>query len=148
MNRNSKMAADRLRRGFAPVDILPRVPALDEVENFLGTLVVAPGSARTRQQSGNAFLLERLIGHIECLSADAEGFGYLADWALLDAVAAQHFVLDLHPVARIEEVVLAGEGLVAHALRTRMESARCAQGCRLGIVWRSSPHSCQSHYIH
>jgi hypothetical protein len=60
MNRYSKKASDGLRRGFVPADILPGVPTLDEVENFLGTLVVAPRSARARQQSGNAFFLERL----------------------------------------------------------------------------------------
>jgi hypothetical protein len=147
MNRDSKMASDRLRRSFAPADILPAVPTLDEVENFLGALVVAPRSARARQQSGNAFLLERLIGDIEGLPADAKRFGHLADRAPLDAVAAQHFVLDLHTVARIEEVVLADEGLVAHVLRTRMERARRTQGRHLGIVWRSLRHGCQSYYI-
>lgn len=69
------------------MDILPGVPTLDEVENFLGALVIAPGAARTRQQSGDALLLERLIGDIECLPADAERFGYPADRASLDAVA-------------------------------------------------------------
>lgn len=147
MNRNSKTASDCFRRGFALADILPRVPALDKVENLLGALVVALGAARTRQQSGDALFLESLIGDIERLSADSERFGHLADRATLDAVTAEHFVLDLHPVAGVEEVALAGEGLVAHTLRTGMERARRKQGSRLGVVYRSPRHLCQSYYI-
>src|SRR5215472_8413913 len=39
MNRNSKMAPDRLGQGFAPLYILSSLPALDEVEDLLGALV-------------------------------------------------------------------------------------------------------------
>ena len=99
MNRNSKATSHRLRHGFASADILTGVPTLDEVENFLGALVIALRAAPTRQQPGNALLLESLIGDIECLSAEAERFGHLADRTPLDAVAAHHFVLDLHAIA-------------------------------------------------
>jgi hypothetical protein len=140
MNGNSKMAPDRLCRGFLLVHVFPVVPPLDEVEDVLGTLVIAPRPPRTRQQSGNPLLLESLIGDIECLSADTKSFGYVADWSLLDPVTAEHLVLDLHAVAGVEEFVLAGEGIVAHTLRTGMESAGRAQSRRLGIVWSSRRH--------
>jgi len=143
MNGNAKMAPDRLRRGFSPAHILAGVPPLDEVEDFLGALVIAPGPSWTRQQSRNPPLLEGLIGDIECLSADTESFGHVADRPPLDAVAAKHFVLHLHAVAGIEEFVLAGKGFVAHALRTGMERAGCAQSRRLRIVWSSMRHVCQ-----
>jgi len=65
MNVDSKMAPDRLRQGFLPLHTLPQAPALDEIEDFVGALVVAPRSARMRQQSGNPLLLEGLIGDIE-----------------------------------------------------------------------------------
>ncbi len=142
MNGNPKMAPDRLRRGFSPLHILSGTPALDEVEDVLGTLVIASGSSWTRQQSRNPLLLEGLIGDIECLSADTESFRHVAHRPPLDAVAAKHFVLHLHAVAGIEEFVLAGEGFVAHALRTEMESAGRAQSRRLRIVWSSRRHMC------
>ena len=143
MNDNSKMAADRLRQGFSPLHILSGTPALDEIEDLLGALVIAPGPSGTRQQSGNPLLLEGLIGDIECLSTDTESFGDMADRPALDPVAAKHLVLDLHTIARVEEFVLAGEGFVAHTLRTGMESAGRAQSRRLGIVWSSRRHMCQ-----
>ena len=139
MNGSSKLASHRLDQSFPPMHI-PSLPALGEVEDLLGALVVAPRPTGTWQQSGNPLLLEGLIGDIECLAADPESFGHVADRAALDPVAAQHLVFDLHAVARVEELVRAGEGFVAHALRIGMERARRAQRRRLGILWSSSCH--------
>ncbi len=59
MNGDSKMAADRLRQGFPPLHILSGTPTIDEIEDVLGALVIAPRPAGTRQQPGNALLLDR-----------------------------------------------------------------------------------------
>jgi len=142
MNGNSKLALYRLDQSFPPVHV-SSLPALGELEDLLGALVVAPRPAGTWQQSGNPLLLEGLFGHVVCLAADPESFGHVADRASLDLVAAQHLVFDLHAVARVEELVRAGEGFVAHALRIGMERARRAQRCSLGILWSSSRHQCQ-----
>lgn len=140
MNSNSKMAPDCLRHGFPPMPFLSGLPALDEVEDVFGALVIVPRSAGTRQQSGNPMLLEGSIGDIECLPTDTESFGHMADRPPLDPVAAKHLVLDLHAVAGVEEFVLAGEWFVAHALRTGMESTSGAQRRGLGIVCSSRRH--------
>ena len=139
MNGDSEMASDRLGQGFPPA-LLPGLPALGEVEDFLGALVIAPRPAGTWQQSGNPLLLEGQFGHIVSLAADPESFGHVADRAAVDPMAAQHLVLDLHAVARVEELLRAGEGLVAHALRVGMERVRRAQRRRLGILWSSRGH--------
>lgn len=127
MNGNSKTAPERLGQGFPAMHVLPGVPALDEVEDLLGALVIAPRPPGSGQQSGNPLLLEGLVGDIECLSADTESLSHMADRPPLDSVATKHFVLYLHTVAGVEEFVLAGEGFVAHDLRTGMERAGCAQ---------------------
>ena len=139
MNGDSEKASDRLGQSFPPA-LLPGLPALGEVEDFLGALVIAPRPAATWQQSGNPLLLEGLFGHIVSLAADPESFGHVADRAAVDPMAAQHLVLDLHAVARVEELLRAGEGLVAHALRVGMERVRRAQRRRLGILWWSRGH--------
>ena len=105
MKGNSKLASYRLDQSFPPVHI-PNPPALGEVEDLLGALVVAPRPAETWQQSGNPLLLEGLIGDIECLAADPESFGHVADRAALDPMAAQHLVFDLHDVAGVEELAV------------------------------------------
>ena len=102
MNGDSEKASDRLGQSFPPA-LLPGLPALGEVEDFLGALVIAPRPAGTWQQSGNPLLLEGLFGHIVSLAADPESFGHVADRAAVDPMAAQHLVLDLHAVARVEE---------------------------------------------
>lgn len=145
MNGDSKMAADRLHQGFPPLHILSGTPALDEIEDVLGALVIASGPSGKGQESGNPLLLEGLIGDIECLSTDTESFGDMADRPALDPVAAKHLVLDLHAIAGVEEFELAGEGFVAHTLRTEMESPGRAQRRRLGIVWSSRRHMCHSY---
>lgn len=139
MNGNSKLASYRLDQSFPPVHI-PSLPPLGEVEDFLGALVIAPRPAGTWQQSRNPLLLECLFGHIICLAADPESFGHVADRTALDSMAAQHLVFDLHAVARVEELVRAGEGFVAHALRIGMERAGGAQRRCFGIFRLSSRH--------
>jgi hypothetical protein len=143
MNDDAEMAPDCLRQGFPPAHILSGMPALREIEYILGAFVIAPRASRTRQQSGNPLLLEGLIGDIECLPTDTESFCHMADRPPIDAVAAKHLVLDLHAVPGVEEFVLAGEGDVAHTLRTGMEGTGRAQSRRLGIVWTSRRHGCQ-----
>jgi hypothetical protein len=143
MNGNSKLTADRLLHGFLPLHILSSTPTLDEIEDLLGAFVIAPRPSGTWQQSRNPCLLEGLIGDIEGLSTDTESLGHIGDRPPLDPMAPQHFVLDLHAVAGVEEFVFACEGFVAHTLWTGMKSTGGPQSRRLWIVWSSSRHECQ-----
>ena len=122
-------------------------PPLDKVEYLVGAFVIAPRPPWMRQQARNSLLLESPIGHIERLSADAEGGRHVAHRPPLDQVSSEHLVLDLYAVARVEELLRAAKGLVAHALRTRMERTGFAQGRRFGIFWRLARHICQCYYI-
>jgi hypothetical protein len=139
MNGNSKMAADRLHQGFSPLHILSGTPALAEIEDILGTLVIASGASGTRQQSGKPLLLEGLIGDIECLSADTESFGDVADWppstrwrrsiSYLTCTRSRGSKNSSWPT-KASSRTLCGRGYKAPAAQSR----------RLGIVWSSRRH--------
>lgn len=108
---------------------------LDEVQDGLGALVGALGSARAGQQAGQPPCGEGGRGGVEGLAADAEGASDFGDRPAVDAMAAQHFVLHLDPIAAIEEL-LVGEGGVLYGIRAGVEGADGAQGGDLGILGR------------
>src|SRR5262249_60160210 len=72
-------------------------------------------------------------------SRDAEGLGGACHPRAVDPDTAEHLVLDLHEIARIEEVAPA-KGLVGDARRSRVERATPAEGLQLGIGLRAAGH--------
>src|SRR5260370_17712603 len=87
------------------------------------------------------------MGVREGWGGDGGGGRMVARRPPLAEVASEHVVLCLCGVGRIEELLPAAKGLVAPALRTRMERTGFAQGRRFGIFWRLARHICQRYYI-
>src|SRR5216684_1477694 len=95
VNRRPEAAPDRLQQARPFLDTMLASPPLDKVEYLVGAFVIAPRPPWMRQQARNSLLLESPIGHIERLSADAEGGRHVAHRPPLDQVSSEHLVLDL-----------------------------------------------------
>lgn len=151
MNGDAETTGDGLVDGFLCLWALLFAPAFDEIQDGIGALVSAFGAARPRLQTRQALILERALGGVESLATDAECSGHLRDRPTVDTVAPQHLVLDLQPVAAVEELAARAERFVAHGLGMGMEGPRGAQGGDfrvLGLRFRASGHECQYYYIH
>ena len=94
---------------------------------FVVELVGPLRPALVRKQSRQAFALEHRLSDIEDRARQAKGLGRLHHSTALLLDAAQHLVLDLHQIVRIEERAVAKER-IGNSLRMRMAGALCAQG--------------------
>ena len=136
MDLDSKTLLDRLADRLPLRVALP--PALHKIEHLIGTLVSSFGTAAAGNQSWQPLLLEGRFSQIECLPAHSEALGHLGYGSTLQAVAAQHLVLDLHSIARIQEL-LALKDFVSDSFRVRMQSSVSAQGFDLDLIERCCP---------
>lgn len=136
MDPDSKVLLDRFADCLILGGALP--PALHKVEHLIGTLVGSLGTAAAGNQSWQPLLLESRFSQIERLPAHSKALGYLADVLALQAMPAQHLVLDLHSIARIQEL-LALKGFVSDGLRVRMQSSVLAQGIDLALIEKCFP---------
>ncbi|MDI6773570.1 MAG: hypothetical protein QME77_13440 [bacterium] len=96
-------------------------------------LVGPPRSGLLGQQRRQA---SRRVGRLHLVvrrSRQAEARRAVADRLPVYADPAQHLVLDLHQVARVEELAR-GECLVGDLLRMRVQAALLAEGVGLGVA--------------
>jgi hypothetical protein len=109
--------------------------AFQVVDDLLGELVRSLGSWSLRQQRRQTALFEEGSGLVEARSGEAEICrrpGCLSTF-LMDA--AQHLVLDLDQVARVEEGIAGLEGSIANVPRSGVESVVPAQSLELVLFW-------------
>lgn len=144
MDGNPEAALDGVRHALAAAVRAPGPPRLGEVEDLLGALVGMLGAAPAREQAREPVGSEGGVRSVEGLAAHLEAGGDLGHGPAVDPVPAQHLVLHLDPVARIEELV-AGEGLVPNRLGTRVEGARGPEGRGPGILHGRLPVGHQRH---
>ena len=102
--------------------------SLDEDSHrFVVELVRPFRPALAWQQSRQALALEQCLSDIEDRAGQTKGLGRLYHRTTFFLDAAQHLVLDLHQIVRIEECAVAKER-IAYTLGMRMAGALCAQG--------------------
>jgi hypothetical protein len=89
--------------------------------------------AFSRHQTGDSPLLEGGLGLIERRARDPKRVGGARHGRPLDVHLAEHFVLHLHEIPRIEKVVR-GKQRGLDGLGPRMERAVAAQGVGFGIA--------------
>jgi hypothetical protein len=77
---------------------------LEELHDLRAQFVRAPGSGLLRQQPAESSKLEGRLCLIERRTREAERRGALGDRPRIDPNAPEHLVLDLHEIARVEEV--------------------------------------------
>ena len=133
MDRDVEAVPDGRRHAGPRGRLVLRAPALHEGQDVLGALVGALGPARPRQEPGDPAGGEGRVRQVEGLAARPEGRGHGRDGPTVDAMAAQHLVLHLDVIPRIEELMLR-ERLVPHALRAGMQGAGRTEGRGFGIL--------------
>jgi hypothetical protein len=101
---------------------------LEEVDDFPAKLVPLFRPWLLGHQAHQTLFVEALLGGIERRPGQTEIRGRTAYRLTLHADPAQHFVLELHQVLRIEEL-MAREQLIPHLLRVAVETAVLAQDC-------------------
>ena len=141
MNPHAEALLDRLRDVGLRRRLVLGAPALDEVQDLVGTLVRALGPAGSRQEPRDPAGTERRVGRVERLAAQAEDGRDFGHRPAVHAMAADHLVLHLHAIPPIEEL-LAGEGVVLHGLGVRVQGAGRPERGGLGVLlgWATPWH--------
>ena len=86
-----------------------------EIDHEVGELVGLTRSGSLRDQARQAGAVIERLGLIEDGTGEPERLSNLGDRDPLDANSAKHLILDLHEVARVEELAAEEQG-VGHLL--------------------------------
>ncbi len=103
-----------------------------KVGNELGELVGTAGAGSLGDQAWQAGAVEERLGLIEDGTGEPERLRHLSDSDPLDTNAANHFVLDLHEVARVEEFAPEEQG-GGHLLGVGVQDALLTKRLALGV---------------
>jgi len=104
----------------------------NECEDFLGELVRLLGTALVWHQTGKTVLLESRLCLIERWPRKTEVCRGIGHGLSFGPHPAQHLVLDLDQIARIEEIVLKKQ-LVADGLRAGVQRSLLLERPELGV---------------
>jgi len=104
---------------------------LDELQRLALQLMGSVWTALSGYQSGEAALVEDGLGLVVGRPRYAVFFGGFGHGGLLHRHPAEHLILDLHEVARVEEIVFL-KLRIAHLLRAWVQSALFEEGLDLG----------------
>jgi hypothetical protein len=133
MNPHTEALLDGLREAGIRGRLMLGAPALHEVQDLIGTLMRALGSARPRQEPRDPAGAECRVGGVERLATQAEGGGDVGHRPPVHAMAPDHLVLHLHAISPIEEL-MADEGLILHGLGVRVQGAGRPERGGLGVL--------------
>ena len=125
------------RRGASRLD--------QELHDIGGQIVGPPRCSFPRGQAGQAPSLEGGLGLIEGRAGETEGGRCLTHRLVFDPRLAQHLVLHLQQVPRVEEIAVLEQG-VGDALGPGIQRALLVQGLPLASgLWRVGhpKHPCQ-----
>ena len=117
----------------------------------VGEFVGTSGARSLRDQAGQAGAVVERLGLIENGTREPERLNDLGDGGPLNANAAEHLVLDLHQVARVEELAAQEHG-VGHLLGVGVQGALLTQRFGFGVQGlghedlRGDRVSCKSNY--
>jgi hypothetical protein len=100
----------------------------DGVREFVGT----SGARALGDQAGQASAVVERLGLVENGTREPERRNDLSDGSPFHANAAEHLILDLHQVARVEEVAAQEHG-VDHPLRVGVQGALLTQRFGFGV---------------
>jgi len=132
MDHQVEVLADQLRERGSPKQRVTKLMLEQEVDNELGELVGTAGAGPLGDQARQAGAVEERLGLIEDGTGEPECLSHLSDGGPLDASAAKHFVLDLHEVARVEELAAEEQG-VGHLLGVGVQDALLTERLAFGV---------------
>ena len=130
VNRYAESLLDQADEGRCPDAAIARAELLDEVHHLTAELVSAARTALCGQEAGQSTLAEGCLRLIERRAGEAERAGHSRDRGTVHLDPADHLVLDLQEIPRVEEIRLT-EDLVADAFRPGIEEAALSEGVEL-----------------
>lgn len=148
MRLDAKTAIEKRRQFLSrkrPAGLLDRIE--EKGDRFFVEFVWTFRSALAREKSGQAFALEQCLGDVKRGSGYAKGVGGIDDRAAFFLDAAQHLVLDLDHIVRIEERTVVKERF-GHVAGARMGGAVVAESfLTAGALARICGHVCLHNYV-
>jgi len=148
MRLDAKSALEKRRQFLSserPPGLLDRIE--EKGDGFFVEFVWAFRSAFAREKSGEAFALEQRLSDVERGAGYAKGVSGVHDRPSFFLYAAQHLVLDLDHVVRIEERTVVKER-VGHVARAGMGGAVVAESfLTAGALARICGHICLSNNV-
>lgn len=148
MRLDARAAHEKRRQFFSrehPAGLLDRIEK--KGDRFFVEFVRTFRSALAREKSGQAFAFEQCLGDVKRGSGYAKGVSGVDDRAAFFPDAAQHLVLDLNHVVRVEERTVVKKR-VGHVARARMGGAVVAESfLTAGALARICGHVCLSYYV-
>ena len=133
MNRHSKSLQDSVCQGGRTQRRILLLLLAKESDNFRGEFVRLVRATFARSQSRQAIPTKCGLDQVKRRARKAERLRHTRYRMAIVSDAPQHLVLDLQPVAGVEECV-GSEHLLADILGARVETTQLAQGLLFGIV--------------
>ena len=148
MRLDARAALEKRRQFFSrkhPAGLLDHIEK--KGDRFFVEFVRTFRSAFAREKSGQAFALEQCLGDVKRGSGYAKGVGGVDNRAPFFLDAAQHLVLDLDHIVRVEEGAVVKKS-VGHVARARMGGAVVAESfLTAGALTRICGHVCLYYYV-
>jgi hypothetical protein len=132
MDDEVELVSNQLRERGSSQQRITELVLDQEFDDGVGEFVRASGARALGDQAGQASTLVKPLGLVENRTREPERLNDLGDGGPLHANAAEHLVLDLHQVARIEELAVLEHG-VDHPLRLRVQGALLTQRFGFGV---------------
>jgi len=132
MDDQIEVLSNQLRERGGPEQRVTELVLEQEGDDELGELVGTAGAGPLGDQARQAGAVEERLGLIEDGTGEPERLSHLGDGGPLDANAAKHFVLDLHEVARVEELAATEQG-VGYLLGVGVQDALLTERLAFGV---------------
>jgi hypothetical protein len=132
MDHQVELLSNQLRERGSSEQRVAKPVLEQEIDNEVGEFVGVAGSGSLRDQARQAGAKVERLGLVEDGTGKPERLSYCGDGGPLDANAPQHFVLDLHQVARVEELTAEEQG-VGHLLGVGIQDALQTERFAFGV---------------
>jgi hypothetical protein len=111
MDREVELLSKQLRERGGPEHRVAKLVLEEEIDDGVGELVGVSRAWALRDQARQAGAVVERLGLIEHGTGKPERLGDRGDRGPLDVNAAEHLVLDLHEIARVEELAAVEQGV-------------------------------------
>ena len=132
MDDQVELLSDQLRERGGSQERVAELVLEQELDDGVGEFVGTSGARALRDQAGQASAVVEGLGLVENGTREPERRNNLGDGSPFHANAAEHLILDLHQVARVEELAAQEHG-VDHALGVGVQGALLTQRFGFGV---------------
>jgi len=132
MDDQVELLSNQLREHRGSQERVAELVLDQEFDDGVGEFVGASGARALRDQAGQASAVVERLGLVENGTREPERVHDLGDGGPLHTNAAEHLILDLHQVARVEELAAQEHG-VGHSLGVGVQGALLTQRFGFGV---------------